>query len=162
MMRPNLIITVSLLLAAFILLFSGCGDAPTDPVEQRGTLVINGIMPSGSPADSVWIMLDSETLGTFANPHQTSVFAGNHFLEVKSFVYVNPDSSTDYFSAPQYVEVLNNQTVIAEFQLETDIPIAPYAGAMAPDFTVFDIASNQISLADLSGKIAVLYFYSFT
>lgn len=40
-----------------------------------------------------------------------------------------------------------------------DLPVAPEVGALAPEFTLADIAGNQVSLADYRGKPAVVTFF---
>jgi hypothetical protein len=143
------------------MLLWNCGEAPPAPEEWTGTVVVTAVLPDDSLPDSIEITLDGALLGQFANPHTLSVVAGVHLLEVSAEVEVAEDSIITYSSAPQRVEVLDDQEIQLAVQLTTDIE-APYVGYKAPDFRLTDLAGDSVRLEDLSGKIALLYFFSFT
>ncbi len=41
-----------------------------------------------------------------------------------------------------------------------DLPIAPVAGALAPDFTLKGLDGDQVSLSDLRGQVVLLNFWT--
>jgi len=176
MMRPKELTTIVLVLSVFMLL-SGCGDAPTEPVKQYGSIVIDGQLGIVTPPDTntIWVDADSITiwldntstdldssLGTFANPHTLNVLAGTHYIRTQSLNYENPDPPEIFSSSPQMIEVGGDQTVEATFPMSTGTPTGPYANFMSPDFTIIDLQDNEYTLSSLSGKITILYFWSFT
>jgi len=137
----------------------GCGDPPTNAVEQRGSILVRGILPNDSLADSVNIKLDNEMLGVFLNPHTVvGLYAGKHLLEIGS-VQVQDTTTLTYFSAPRLVEVLHNLVTTADFEL---VAQGPYPGNPAPDFELYDLDSNLVSLSGLAGKVVLLYFFEST
>ncbi len=138
-----------------------CGETPPAPEEWTGVITVTAVLPDDSLPDSIEITLDDVLLGRFANPHTLSVIAGVHLLEVSAEVEVAEDSIITYSSAPQRVEVLDEQEIQLAVHLTTDV-VAPYVGYKAPDFNLADLDGDSVRSADLSGRIALLYFFSFT
>lgn len=148
---------------AAILCLNGCGDPPTTPVEQRGDIEIYGILlPQNVPADSIFVVLDGDTLGYVSNPHLcTDLYAGKHFISVKTVAPYLADT-LEYLSSPAYVTVTDGQTSPAIFSLTTEIPVSPYVGYRAPDFSLCDLNGDTVRLSDQTGKVILLYFFTGT
>ncbi|GEM_PF-1316906 len=152
-------ITASIPLLLIVLLLGGCGDAPTTATDWVGNLQVLGTLQGGQPADSLLISLDGDTLGYLPNPHTfENLIAGEHFLGVYTVARYENDT-LEYFCQPKTVSVNPGQTTVAEFSLITDIPESPYPGYVAPDFALYDLDSNLVSLSGLNGKIVLLYFF---
>lgn len=159
--RSRLWIAAALLLGATLFLWS-CGDLPTAAVEQRGSIEVGGVLPDNSPADSIHVTLDEDLLGYFPNPHIIeNLLVGTYWVEVRTTALYESDT-LDYYSELQKVKVSHKQTTIATFPLDTDIPVSPYAGYVAPDFELNDIESNLVSLSGLAGEVVLLYFFTAT
>jgi hypothetical protein len=143
------------------LLFWGCGDPPQAPTEQRGNVIVRGTLPDGNLADSMQITLDDNNLGYHTNPDTlTNLWAGTHRISVKT--YQNYQGSIlEYLNIPHMVTVGPAQTTVDVCSLTADIPIAPYVGFRAPDFNTLDLDSQIVCLDSLSGKVALIYFWSF-
>ncbi len=151
-----------LLIAAFMIW--NCGDTPTSADEEMGSIEVRGYLPNNDPADSIIISLDGDSLGIFLNPYiLENLIAGIHQLEVRSRDIFAPDSIINYYSPPTKVKVWNGLSIPWNFALVADvIPVSPYAGYMAPDFELYDLDTNLVSLSDLTNanKVALLYFFS--
>lgn len=146
-----------------ISLLCGCGDPPTTAMDWVGSIEVEGkLLPDSSSADSISIKLDGNNLGYFPCPHiLTDLFAGTHQVEVTTIARYEQDT-LQYFSEPKNVTVEPGQTVSAVFTLATDIPESPYAGYMAPDFQLYDLDSNLVSLSGLADQVVLLYFFAST
>jgi hypothetical protein len=150
MVSTGLSISVTGLICGAMIM--SCGNPPGSAQVQMGDIEIHATLPPNSTlADSVTVVLDADTLGTFANPHTVySVVAGSHWLDVRY-----SDSVTDY----QYSDAIivgSGQTTQANWTLTA---AGAYPGNPAPNFTVYDLDSNLVSLSGLSGKIVLLYFF---
>lgn len=134
---------------AVTILLGGCGDPPASPPEQlRGHLEVVGIMPNDSLADSVQITIDEVLLGTFENPHLCeNIVAGTHLVEVNT--QEMSDSTLIEYSGAQQVTILPDSTIQRQFALL----------GLAPDFKLYDLDSNLVSMSSLSGKVVMLYFF---
>lgn len=156
--RSHLIIAIVAFIAAVVVLW-GCGDPPTTAVEQRGAIEVTGILPNDSLTDSITITLDEDSLGCFANPHCCeNLLAGTHLVGVGAMDHQG-DTTVEYWSMPQLVEVRFDETTLVEFHLVTE---APYVGNVAPDFALYDLDSNLVSLSGLEGEVVMLYFFTST
>ncbi len=146
-----------------VLSLHGCGDPPTTPVEQRGNIEIHGmLLPQNAPADSIFVVLDGDTLGYVPNPHLCAgLYAGKHFVSVKTVALYLADT-LEYLSSPAYVTVTAGQTSQAAFSLTTEIPVSPYVGYRAPDFSLCDLNGDTVRLSAQMGKVVLLYFFTGT
>jgi hypothetical protein len=142
---------------------NGCGDPPTTPVEQRGNIEIHAtLLPQNTPADSIFVVLDGDTLGYVSNPHLCAdLYAGKHFVSVKTVAQYLADT-LEYFSTPAYITVQAGQTAQAMFSLTTEIPVSPYVGYRAPDFSLCDLNGDSVRLSQQTGKVVLLYFFTGT
>ncbi|TKJ40765.1 hypothetical protein CEE37_07310 [candidate division LCP-89 bacterium B3_LCP] len=159
--HSGMLIVCALIITVFLIW--GCGNLPVTIVDKVGSVQVNGVMPDSSPADSVHVTLDDGFLGTFPNPHTLTTVIGTHLLEVGSIIYPNPGDTIEYFSAPQYVTVQEGQTTQTQFDLEGDLPVAPYEGFLAPEIALYDLDDNLVTLSVLTGddKIVLAYFFEY-
>ena len=165
----SIIVTASIPLLLIALLIWGCGDPPSTAVDIRfGSIQVDGrLLPDSSAADSIWILVDPDpdsiyTQVYFPNPHiLTELPAGTHLLAVGTVARYESDTLA-YYSVPRLVEVQPAQITTATFALTTNIPTAPREGYIAPDFQLYDLDSNLVSLSGLSGEIVLLYFFTST
>jgi hypothetical protein len=137
----------------------GCGDTPSAPEEQVGSIQVYGMLPDSTQAEHIGITLDDIDLGIFDNPHTVEdVQAGLHKLEVMTWDTIAPDEIEQYYSMT-FVEVDPQQVSVAELSLTQE---GPFVGNPAPDFSLYDLDSNLVSLSGLEGKVLLLYFFSNT
>jgi hypothetical protein len=149
-------------LVVLALLMMGCGDPPQAPTEQRGNVIVQGTLPDGNLADSMQITLDDVDLGYHLNPDTLmNLWAGTHRVSVKTYQNYQGDT-LEYLNIPHMVIVGSTLTSVDVCSLTADIPSAPYVGFMAPNFSTYDLDSNLVCLDSLAGKVALLYFWSFT
>ncbi|RJP73340.1 MAG: hypothetical protein C4524_14750 [Candidatus Zixiibacteriota bacterium] len=141
-------------------LLAGCGDKPTEPDIWTGSIEVRGQLGAGGPADSLHIILDDDTLGYRPYAYVIDeVVAGKHRLLVHTVTCLQQDTLV-WFSPPQDVWVEPLQKRLAEFTLQTNLPASPYPGFPAPDFTLADLDSNELTLDSFSGEVTLLYFFS--
>jgi hypothetical protein len=149
--RDKIIGLFACLAIAGLLLF-GCGTPPGAPPEQlRGNILITSVLPSDSLPDSIEILIDEVSWGLFANPHLCEgVVAGMHLVEVLAREITAAE--TIEYSGAQHVAVLPDSTVEQQFSLL----------GLAPDFALYDLDSNLVSMSSLLGKVVMLYFFHST
>ncbi|MCX6641667.1 MAG: hypothetical protein NTW14_14475 [bacterium] len=151
--------TLIALLILSSLWLQGCGDPPATAVLQYGSIRVEALLPDSTLADSVEIALDDVNLGTYDNPYTlNNVLAGSHLLAMSHTDSIAPDSSIEYQNSDT-LTVSSGQVSAASWTL---IAEGPYPGNPAPQFSVYDLDSNLVSLAGSAGKIVLLYFFEST
>ncbi len=157
--RHYMITAAILMIVIFLIL--GCGDSPSTAVEWLGSIEVEGYYYADADTtnpiypDIINVTIDEEQIGYVSNPFTIeNVYAGLHRLTVVSWDSVNSDS----------VGKLDTIRVNKDELSLTDFKFGPVVipGFPAPDFSFSDLAGSTISHSDLSGKILLLYFFSWT
>lgn len=134
----------------FTLVLWACGDSPSDPPPlQTGSIQITAQIDTVA-VDSAEVFLD----GIYESNRQlpcllSGIEAGKHQLAVAKKDLSSP---IDFNSIPQIVTVDYNKTTDAALQLTK----------FAPDFTLKNLADEEVSLENYRGKVVLLVFFSNT
>jgi hypothetical protein len=154
-------------LIAIVLIIGGCGDPPSAPPDQlKGDLVVMAFLPDSSLAAYMRLVLDGDTLVgdtavvdlltgdtlmVFHNPATLhGILAGNH--QVITSAQVSESGTVVHYAGSQIVAVSGNTVA------ETEVRML----GLAPNFSLMDVSGNTIIMDDLTGRIRLLYFFSFT
>jgi hypothetical protein len=140
-------------LALCAVLLCGCEtESILPPPELRGDLEVLGFtVPDGEHPDSINIALDGDSLGWFSNPHVfAGIYAGTHLVEISVFKAVDT-TMVEYSGAASAI-------IEASQSLQLDIAML----GLAPDFELYDLDSNLVSMSNLSGQVVLLYFFHST
>ena len=133
-----------------LMMWFRCGKTPTDtPPIQYGSAKIVAQIDSIS-VDSAEVILDNISLGLKSLPFlMTDIIAGTHQFSLKK---EDPFSPIDYSSVPKLAAVPANDTAEVVIALTK----------LAPNFTLYNLDNEEITLEHYRGKVVLLIFYSYT
>ncbi len=140
------------ILSGLAVVLCGCGERPTAAPEQLGSIIVTAQL-EGTPADTMLVILDDDTLGWRDNPDTLyDVSAGNHLVGVSTIAALPTGGDTLLPPQFQSVAVFPGAISSSSFTLELD--------REAPNFTLVDVLGDTVCLDSLAGQVKILYFFS--
>jgi len=146
----NVKFVYAILIIFGLVLPGGCEKTLQElPPMLYGTVRITA-QRNSNMVDSMEVFLDGQTQGMQANPCLlTDLESGKHQFSV---VKKDPANPIDFTNSPQLVFIKENDTADVAFELTK----------IAPNFTLKNLANEDIILANYRGKVVLMVFYSHT